>query len=377
MNDMYFDMVDDYISGVCSEEEKESFESHIKECKKCREEYELAMSLKNVLSSMPGIEPPADFLDKLNDRLDSELMRDEKKRSFRIPVRRYSAVAACFVLVAVLGVDMVRLTDCTSTDNVPIPTAAEVQTEQPSETPIVDNISAEEQSTPLPAYENPQKKIADKAKKNDKKKSASASVPKNTSKPAPIASAAVNTATPAAPATETSKPEATAAAEETEMPKGVPSYMDPRKQVVLASSVENEFKVSGVSIEDIPVKKRDLSAEFALLESASNSKTGSIIATPVTLASLDEIGVEKIEDSRRGEDKYEVGRGSMFISSKDKEAVSALIQKYVSDESEQYYYFTGDNFKSFTDELNESGISYQKYRISQDGSNVAFQVVYP
>lgn len=386
MNDKYFDMIDDYVSGECSAEEKKSFEEHICECKKCREEYELAMSIKTALSSMPKIEPPVDFLDKLNSRLDEELQRDkERKRHFSyIPMRRYSAVAACFVLVAVLGVDMVRLTD-SRTDYTAVPSVTQTP-EANSEAENAAEISSTELPTEVPAVQ--EDKIPQTAAAvNTAKRAAVPKVSKPTAVPtdntpkqevAQVQQTAVQTEKPIASVQNNAAPAENVQVSDNsgDMPKGVPSYMDPRKQVVLASSVEKDFEVSGVSLEDIPVKKRDLQAEFALLESNSNSKTGSIIATPATLASLDSIGVAELEDSRSKTDKYEDGRGSLFISSKDKEAVAALIEKYASNESDQYYYFTGDNFKSFTDELKENGISYQKRLISQDGSNVAFQVVF-
>lgn len=379
MNDKFFDMIDDYINGDCSNEDALLFEKHLDSCSKCKEEYELALSVNKTLSSFPTISPPDDFLQKLNDKLDFELEKEEKKKKYftKIPIHKYSAVAACVVLVASLGVDVVKISDSSVTDNTIVPTETSLPQESniPSKnTDVTDDIElSTTEPTTSPEVSRRPTTTPTKAQPTQKAKKSDIYV---TPSPAEQHTPTSTTA-PKAPVSKvqpTTLPQPTPTEHPTVANSEIPSYMDPKKQVVLASAVENEYKTSGISTEDLPVKKRDLQAEFALLE--SNSKSGSIIANPATLASLDSIGVVELEDSRHGADKYGDGRGSLFISSKDKETVSALIEKYASNESNHYYYLTGDNFKSFTEELSENGISYKKRLISQDGSNVAFQVVF-
>jgi len=147
--------------------------------------------------------------------------------------------------------------------------------------------------------------------------------------------------------------------------------MDPREQVVLASTVEREYQTSGFRIEDLPTKERDLSKEFALLE---NNK-GAIITTPANLASLEGVEIKEIKDNRKSVQEYGIGSGSIFISAKDKDAVNEIISKYIADEEGNYYFFTGENYKTFINEIQNSGIEYKQTLVSENGTNVAFRLI--
>ena len=152
---------------------------------------------------------------------------------------------------------------------------------------------------------------------------------------------------------------------------GIPSYMDPREQVVLASTVEREYQTSGFKIEDLPKKERDLSKEFALI---TNEK-GAIIANSANLASMEGVEIKEIKDNRKTVQEYGLGSGSIFISAKDKDAVNEIISKYIANEDGNYYFFTGENYKIFIDEIKNNGIEYKQTLVSENGANVAFRLV--
>ena len=117
MNDMFFDRIDDYVYGDCTDEEFKIFEEHMNTCMKCKEEYEFSLSIKKAMSSMPEITPPADFSKSLNERLDKELIKPVRPSVYK----RYSVAAACVALVAILGVDTVQLTKDTVVNDSHLP----------------------------------------------------------------------------------------------------------------------------------------------------------------------------------------------------------------------------------------------------------------
>jgi hypothetical protein len=103
----FADMLDSYAS--LSEDEMRAVEEHTLHCDKCKEELEFMRSMIDTTSSLPPIEPPEDFLDKLNARLDKEIEQESKLTRFvrrsRPYIGRYGAVAACFAVAVAVGVN--------------------------------------------------------------------------------------------------------------------------------------------------------------------------------------------------------------------------------------------------------------------------------
>lgn len=408
---MFFDRIDDYVYGDCTDEEFKIFEEHMNTCMKCKEEYEFSLSIKKAMSSMPEITPPADFSKSLNERLDKELIKPVRPSVYK----RYSVAAACVALVAILGVDTVKLTKDTVVNDshlpfekndissvpeklaVPEDEQLPLQNEPAIVFTVPENVNTtpvSEASTTLKLPENrvviskpdklPAKPESEfnlvSEKKNEEKKNntyfgneneiapLSTSETKKKSEPVIVKKEDVKQEEQKIETSEVTTPHKTFVYEK----NNIPEYMDPREHVVLASVVENEYATTGVNLEDLPVKERDLRAEFALLE---NPKTGNIIATPATVASLDGVQIQEIKSNRKGSDEYGVGSGSIFISAKDIELVNQILIKYTTGEDNSTYFLTGDNFKSFTDELEMNGISFEKRLISQEGKNIAFKVV--
>ena len=336
MEDMFFYNIDKYVYEECSESEMKLFMEHLKSCEKCKAEYELACQVKAAMHSMNNITPPADFSKLVNDRLDREISKPKSRTFIKAGYRKYSAVAACLVLAAVLGAEKVNFTDAPVLDSsivtneslLPVAQTGEIENGEIS--PVISEAVSGGAST----------------------------IYSPTAEPAKTVSPARAQKTPA--------PQKTPAA--TKMPV-IPDHLNPEKQTVLASSVEKTYEISGVGLEDIPVKKRCLEEEFALLET---TKTGVIVANPATLSSLEGIEV-KVKKSNSAD--YGVGSGSIFIDAKDKEIVDKLITKYISIEDNSCYFFTGDNFNSFINELEEQGINYKENLIFEKGSNVAIKVL--
>lgn len=344
MEDLFFHNIDRYVYDECTEEEMNLFKQHMETCEKCREEYELSCSVKNAMGSMNNITPPADFSKLVNERLDREIAASAKPRLLKAGYRRYSAVAACIVLAAVLGTQGIDLEEPvieTSTltnqsfQAVPDSETEPAPTVQPVEAP---EVVAAPVSTP-------------KATKSN------ASTKKN----APVAAPAVTVSTPA-PAQ---------MGQEDDVYSRIPAHLNPKNQIVLASSVEKTYEISGINPEDIPKKERDLAAEFALLETTNS---GAIVANAATISSME--GVEfRITSGNSASKDYGIGSGSLFITTDDKDLVTELLIKYISVTDKDCYFFTSDNFDMFIQEMNNYGISYKESIVSKNGNNVAVKLI--
>lgn len=423
MEDLFFHNIDKYVYDECTVEEMKLFEKHMETCEKCREEYELSCSVKNAMSSMNTIVPPADFSKLVNERLDRELAAPKKPRLLATGYRKYSAVAACVVLAAVLGTNGANVSDpvvlesstLTGESLQPVPDNAEdvptavtedtLQAEVPQPTntagptaavsaqpvkktqakksnvaktvetpaPAPDlKASAEkaEQSVSVPVYSLTSEAEAPSPKTTTAKESIASTIS------TPVAEPAVNNQTPAP---DVKNVPASSEPVQTEAPKAttndalskIPAHLNPENQVVLVSSVEKTYEISGVSPEDIPRKERDLAAEFALLDT---TKSGAIVANSATISSME--GVQfQISGSKSTPADYGIGSGSLFVSSSDKEIVDELLDKYDTVTDRDCYFITNDNYNMLIEEMDEYGVSYQERVITKDGGNVAFKLI--
>lgn len=163
-----------------SEETKNEMNEHAQTCKNCRDEMDFMLSVMSTVKSLPEIEPPADFMDKLNLRIDME-----EKIKYSIPSRlfrnvrnnwkQYTAVAACFALVAVITSNGKKLVDNMTDDGSGVIQSETVVTnsgETPVESPktiisddngfVVDNaLVSSEQEENHPSETNRDKKSSD------------------------------------------------------------------------------------------------------------------------------------------------------------------------------------------------------------------------
>ena len=352
MEDLFFQDIDRYVYEECTEEEMNLFKEHMETCAKCREEYELSCSVKNAMSSMNTITPPADFSKLVNERLDRELAAPAKPHLQKAGYRRYSAVAACLVLAASLGIQSTNLSE-------PVVETSTLTNQSLQAVP-----ESEAESAPSVAEEKQPEKDANKAPASTKKPTVStASTKINT----PVATPAVTVSTPAPAEPVLAEPN-----DDGDVYSKIPAHLNPKNQVVLASSVEKTYEISGISPQDIPKKERDLTAEFALLETTNS---GAIVANSATISSME--GVEfRITQNSAGPKDYGIGSGSLFISTQDRELVKQLLTKYISVTDENCYFFTSDNFDLFIPEMESYGISYKESLVSKSGSNVAVKLIF-
>lgn len=97
------ELLSEYIDGILDAETEAKVEKHIEVCQRCREEYQLLMSIIDECHQIDEIDLPDDFHRKLHDRL-VEDSKDQKRIKANGGWRRYyTAAAAVLVLVISLG----------------------------------------------------------------------------------------------------------------------------------------------------------------------------------------------------------------------------------------------------------------------------------
>lgn len=134
-----------------NEEEKLDMNMHASQCEQCAQELDFMLSVIEAVKSLPDIEPPADFMERLNARIDAE--ERKKKLSLRVLAgvkrnwKQYSAAAACLALVAVLTANGGFLTDrMNGTDDGVIATAIPVT--DGADIPVPPEVIAQAETEP-------------------------------------------------------------------------------------------------------------------------------------------------------------------------------------------------------------------------------------
>lgn len=103
-------LIDAYLDDELTHDVKERFVAHISSCEECKRELSFAQGVKSTLTSLPKIEVPSDF----NERLSKKLAEQKKHSSFVKLTAKYGTLAACIILAVVLH-DSFKETDFSNT----------------------------------------------------------------------------------------------------------------------------------------------------------------------------------------------------------------------------------------------------------------------
>lgn len=103
-------LIDAYLDDELTHDVKERFVAHISSCEECKRELSFAQGVKSTLASLPKIEVPSDF----NERLSKKLAEQKKHSSFVKLTAKYGTLAACIILAVVLH-DSFKETDFSNT----------------------------------------------------------------------------------------------------------------------------------------------------------------------------------------------------------------------------------------------------------------------
>ncbi len=91
-----------YMDGQLDAQRREAMDRHVAECARCREELELMQTVVALLRRVPQVAAPRSFA------LPSTTPRPVRYTGYYALPLRYATVAAAILLVAVVGVDIVR-----------------------------------------------------------------------------------------------------------------------------------------------------------------------------------------------------------------------------------------------------------------------------
>ena len=411
--DEFRQMLDRY--EELSENEKLILTAHTSECKECRDELDFMLSIINTAKTLPEIKPCDDFLDKLNARIDLEEVRErreerKRKKLLHTDWKRYGSLAACLLLVAVVGINgrslVSRMTDTADViteetvttqngDNgaqPQSPFAADVQNAQspmPMQTEAA--IPAMPNSIVAQAQANADQKSAINAPTKTPQTPAAKATPKTGSSANNASSRPFiqNTLTPSTPIPDTmavpnqnqpyhtpqTQPVSEYDSKGFEMATQAPSAQTPSESSQPYTLAKDGYRIP---IESVPYGDRNITEEVA--DSGKDSVNGySLAEDKATLAlgmytAIDKDG-NPTDYGNKEEDIASVPSGSsILVSSEDEEKVRSLVDQYVTGSYGGYYMTTENKLNELLEEMDKAGIDYEKY-IKNSMEKVSFKLV--
>jgi anti-sigma-K factor RskA len=112
--DRFEDLLGSYLLGELTIEEERELERHLEECPKCRRELDRARQTHNLLRQLAANEPPAELKGQLLAQVRGETPGHSKGWWF------WASAAAALLVVAVLGVGLLRVIAGEPSSDVPL-----------------------------------------------------------------------------------------------------------------------------------------------------------------------------------------------------------------------------------------------------------------
>ena len=365
-------------------EEKAEMTLHAAQCEECASELDFMLSIIETTKSLPRIEPPADFMDKLNIRID---MEEKKKRQLAKRIltnvqrnwRQYAAAAACFALVAVLtanGKLLVSRIDNVSDgviqeETVTTGNSAETAPTAPtaSESPQINDNKADAakaadlvsnfEETAVPSVER-----ASTEKKTGSTSTANTAVSAQSAKPsAQTAKAAESVVSPSVSDSGVSsqaRTESVGAA-----PAAVQSVQTAQAETntdygIAAASITSDVEVSAYSAE-ADQHAAGKARSYTIAEDGSNIALGRYY------------NAENGDSTNNHDEPKAIGR--LKISSADAQKAMDVIQQYSYDQDGDLYTTDAANLTLILSSLNREDVSYTDYTMESDGV-IKFKIVF-
>ncbi len=371
-------LTDSYIDGTISEPEKALMDEHAASCDTCKQELEFALSLRSALRSLPKLEVPGDFTEKINARIDSEKKASPVKRVFNhIRMHRggYSVAAACFVLAAVLTARVGSLTSDvvekpSATDN-PAYTAS--ASDAPSSPDIISAVSPEStpvtasdpDATPRPLPTRPPAEAAVSAAPanataapTEYKQPALVITPKY-SYSSGTGTSAASKQTPVYTNTEPAgEPEVSASPESAE-PVSEPAETvapDPADSGIMTAALDDPDPIEG----ETNTREREMVNSYSITPGQSVTPPGSDVSG-VTAQTSDAAS------------DYSMNK-TVSISEEDEETVLDVLKQFGTSEGSGSFSLSAADYEAFLKELDSNGIVYTLAGDSSDGSDVVVTV---
>ena len=375
------ELIDSYIEGSLSDEEKSDFQLHMNGCASCKDSFEFSSVIYNTMHSLQPISVPDNFLSELNNKLDIDIARKKPMKAFfKLPVKYYGA-AACVLLAVALSFNNTELlksltapepetTLIQSSDDVtetqkPLTTTITPEVNQPgTEQPEITATSDAERETELPTIDEKAEPVA-KAVKAERK----ASQKPSKAKAKPVTVSVKPSEAPVATAKPVTKKEIE------EVKKKIDSQTNTGR-VVIASAVENAVVISEESVENT-AREVDYLKSYTLVKEAAETRANPAV---VGLAQLE--NVEVVSDSvikytdHDGSGNVGAVGNSVIVYKRDADKISDILGKFYTRECGEFYVISDSEYKQFLHELEENGIDYKKSDLGKSESeDVMFKLV--
>lgn len=98
-----------YLDNMLSDEENDTVRTHIETCDVCKAEYELMASIMQTAASLPEIDVPEGFHEKLMEKVKAEAEAKKERKAFALPWKKVSGFAAAAAVIAVSVVSFMQL----------------------------------------------------------------------------------------------------------------------------------------------------------------------------------------------------------------------------------------------------------------------------
>ncbi len=98
-----------YIDNMLSDEEQNAVRAHIETCEACKAEYELMASIIKTAASLPELDVPEGFHEKLMEKVKAEAEKKQERKMYALPWKKISGFAAAAAVIAVSVVSFMQL----------------------------------------------------------------------------------------------------------------------------------------------------------------------------------------------------------------------------------------------------------------------------
>jgi len=315
-------MLDEYESLDAMQ--KAQLKEHAASCEECGAEYELFISMLDATRNLPPIKADDSFLANLNARIDKEIVAAPVHKNvwehIKLNAHRYSALAACVALVAVIGVNSTelinRLINPYQEDITPVVTLSPVvEKEEPADevaSSTIEPVQTEALATTPDAKPQP--------------------TPTQAPTPTPVQRAVAQPTPVSAP-----QP----------VVENVPSQLPANTDIAPASVSENN--------------------SIATATPYTVARSGYVL--PEATDAAKGIGVEKAAYSLESTSNY------IKVSKADISRVIALVKHYSEDSDQGIYLMTEENIENMLNALAQEGIEFDNAIDTVADGNVAFKLI--
>lgn len=366
----FMSMLDRYAD--LTDVESTQLNEHAQNCDSCKAEVEFLQSIIETTHSLPPIEPPTDFLDTVNARLDETLAAEPRitvfVRNAKPYINRYGTIAACLALGIAIGAngnmlvsrmngatDGVISSTSTVSNSGTTPETNDTSDVQVSETALPQENINETLLTAPAAVSSTQAPTQKSAQKNTV---VTSSTVVSSEQSSVTQEATVKPAKPVvttAPVTEVPETEAIVTAQplETNVPMQQAENVAVYTAAETASVPTEETLNPNVRMinepEDTPqvYAEVDVAAEYSIA-TATPEFDSTYAATPLS--------------------------STILINEADAERVKQIIPEYIESVYGSYYMTTGDKLYKFAQRLESEGIWYYA-NLTDRGSKISFKLL--